>query len=429
MVSVIKIKQIFICAVFIVLLVIGGSIKAAVVTQIEFVGNEKTREYILLQEMQTKVGDELDIGLLKQDLQAIMDLGIFRDVDYYLYAADDFVQEHVKVVVVVREKYYLFILPEIRFDEVDRELRLGVRAYWDNIAGTNQRLQLKTREYGGTLGVDDIRHELTYELPRIQGSAFNLTIFNEVREAAIVEDNVDAQARKEKKYGFDILRWRHLNSRSSGWYLGIGLYHEERNNEALAVGDLSEPDYQGVFWGLRIGYKKVNEYLFNRRGKDFGYTIDTTRVLFESEQNYTKHLLFYKGYYRLKSKPLNNLNVRAELGVSEGEYLGDTEFYLGGSELRGYIKNYYSGNVRMLFNLEYLKPFSTDPSYRYGMLFDLGNTYYSFEDIDLMHLHPAVGVGFRWKLAAFVNVNLRLDIGYAVDSGDSNVLINSRHLF
>ncbi|MDH5518525.1 MAG: BamA/TamA family outer membrane protein [Gammaproteobacteria bacterium] len=423
------IKHRLLCAVFVILMMFCGQLLASIVTQIEFVGNEKTRDYILKQEMQTKIGNELDMALLKDDLQAIMNLGIFRDVDYYLYAADDNVQGHVKLIVVVREKYYMVVIPEIRFDEADKAFRLGILGYWDNIFGSNQRLHLKTREFGGILGVDDIRHELTYEIPRLYGSAFNFTVFGHLREAAIVEANVDAQARKEKKYGFDVLRWRHLKNRSSGWYMGAGLYHEERNNEALVAGDVSEPDYQGKFWGLRVGYKKVDEYLFNRRGKDFGYTIDTTRLLFDAEQNHTKHLLFYKGYYRLKSSPLNNLNARVELGVSEGEYLGDTEFYLGGSELRGYIKNYYSGNVRVLMNLEYLKPFTNNPSYRYGMLFDLGNTYDSFDEIELAHLHPAIGVAFRWKLAAFVNVNLRMDIGYAIDTGDSNVLINSRHLF
>lgn len=406
-----------------------GPIQAALITQIDFIGNEKTREYVLLQEMQSKVGDSLDITVLKEDLQAIMNLGLFRHVDYTLYAADDGIDDHVRLVVQLKEKYYLFVLPEIRFDEVDKEIRLGVRAYWDNIAGSNHSLRLKTREYGGTLGVDDIRHELTYGMPRLYGSAFNIELFNLLREAAVVKDNADPQARKEKKYGFDVLRWRHLNQRSSGWYLGAGLYHEERNNQALSVGDISEPDYRGNFWGFRLGYKQVNEYLFNRRGKDFGYTLDTTRFLFESDQNFTKHILFYRGYYRLKSQPMNNLNVQLELGVSEGEYLGDTEFYLGGSELRGYAKNYYSGNVRVLMNLEYLKPFTNNPSYRYGMLFDMGNTYARFEDIELTRLHPAIGVAFRWKLAAFVNVNIRLDIGYAIDSGNSNVLINSRHLF
>ena len=83
----------------------------------------------------------------------------------------------------------------------------------------------------------------------------------------------------------------------------------------------------------------------------------------------------------------------------------------------------------VLMNLEYLVPFSSDPAYRYGVLFDLGNTYEKMSDIDFSDLHPAIGVGFRWKLAAFVKVNIRLDIGYAIDTGSSNVLLNSRHLF
>ena len=403
---------------------------ASVITQIEFVGNDKTQSHVLLQEMRSKVGDVLDVKKVEEDVQAIMDLSLFRSVDYYLYAADDLVPGNIKLVILVKEKYYIFILPDIRFDEEEHELRLGVRAYWDNIAGTNQSMRLKIREHGDTLGVDDVRKSLAYTIPRINGSPFTLKLFHRTRDA-VVDDlaGFEPQTRDELKTGFDLLRWYHLKNRSSGWYMGLGLYTEERNNEAFNIGDISKQDFQGDFWGFRIGYKRVNNYLFNRRGKDFGYELDTTRVLFDDDESYTRHLLFYRSYYRLKQRPLNNLNVQLQLGWSEGDYLGDTVFSLGGKLLRGYEKGEYTGNAMLLMNLEYLIPFSNDPAYRYGLLFDIGNTYDRFEDIDLGRLHPAIGVGFRWKLAAFVKVNIRLDIGYAIDTGDSNILLNSRHLF
>ncbi|MCK5335460.1 MAG: BamA/TamA family outer membrane protein, partial [Gammaproteobacteria bacterium] len=405
-------------------------VTAAVITQIEFVGNKKTHEYVLLQEMQSQKGSELNIKTVEADVQAIMDLNLFRDVKYFLYTdEDDVSKKNIKLVIHVKEKYYLFVLPELRIDEEDKTIHYGVRAYWDNILGTNQSLRLKVREHGETLGVNDIRQSLTYRIPRINGSPYTLDLFTNYRDAAVEFDAADPQLREEIKYGFNVQRWRHLKSRSSGWYLGAGLYTEERSNEALYTGDSSRPDYQGDFLELRFGYKRINQYLFNRRGKDFGYILDTTRILFNAEENYTKHLLFYRSYYRFKPYPLNNLNVQLQLGVSDGDYLGDTVFSLGGKTLRGYEKDSYTGNAMVLMNLEYLIPFSTDPAYRYGVLFDLGNTYDSAKDIDLADLHAAIGVGFRWKLAAFVKVNIRMDIGYAIDTGSSNILLNSRHLF
>lgn len=404
-------------------------VMAAVITKIEFVGNKKTSEAVLLQEMQTKIGDELNIAMVKADVQSIMDLNLFKNVAYSLYSDEDDVFENdIRLVIHVKEKYYMFILPEIRIDEEDRTVHYGVRAYWDNIAGTNQSLRLKLREYGNVLGVDDIRQSLVYKIPRINGSPYTLELFNKYRDAAIESDVVDPQLRNEIKYGFNVDRWRHLKSRSSGWYIGGGLYTEQRNNEALLAGDTSSPDLQGDFVELRFGYKRINQYLFNRRGKDFGYILDTTRFL-SNDVDYTTHLLFYRSYYRLKSRPMNNLNVQVQLGVSDGDYLGDTVFSLGGKTLRGYDKNTYIGNAMLLMNIEYLVPFSRDPAYRYGVLFDLGNTYESAGDIDFKNLHPAIGVGFRWKVSALVKVNIRLDIGYAIDTGDSNVLLNSRHLF
>lgn len=413
---------------FIFLLLAATQAMASVIASIEFIGNKNTQAFVLLQEMRSQVGDELDIATVKEDVQAIMDLHLFRDVKYSVY--DSISKNNVRLVIRVTEKHYLFVLPEIRVDEVDKALHYGVRAYWDNIAGTNQSLRLKLREYGETLGVQDIRQSLEYTMPRIDGSPYTLNFFTEYRESVIEYSAADPQFRQEKKIGFNVDRWRHLDNRSSGWYLGTGLYREERNNSALYDGDVSLADLQGNFLQLRFGYQKINEYLFNRRGKDFGYILNTNRILFNEEDRFTKHLIFYRSYYRLKSHPMNNLNVQMQLGASDGDYLGDNVFSLGGSELRGYSeRGLYNGNAMVLMNIEYLVPFSNNPAYRYGVLLDVGNAYDRAKDIDFKGLHTTIGLAFRWKVAAFVKVNIRLDIGYATDTGDSNIILNSRHLF
>lgn len=418
------------CQLVLLLSVIFHTASAAIIDQIEFVGNEQTKDRLLQREMLSKVGDKLDIKTVDGDIQAIMNLGLFKSVDYYLYAADVPKPDHVKLVIYVREKYYLFILPEIRYDEEDREFRLGVNAYWDNINGVNHSLRFKLREHGDTLGVTDVKKSLTYSMPRINGSPYRLKLFYKNREAVVEFENADPQQRAEFKAGFELFRWYKLNNRSRGWYSGIALYKEQRENQAFYDGGTSLGNYQGDFWGFRFGFKDVNEYLFNRRGKDFGYSVDTTKYLSDhGDEEYTKHLLFYRSYYRLHHYPLNNLNVQVKLGVSDGNYLGDTEFSLGGSSLRGYEKGIYAGNAMLQMNIEYLIPIGENPAYRYGVILDAGNTYDSFEDIDLARLHPAIGIGFRWKLADFVKVNLRLDIGYAIDTGTTNILLNSRNLF
>jgi len=415
---------------FICLLFAATPLQAAIIGKIEFVGNNKTADFVLLQEMQTKVGDQLNIKTVESDIQAIMDLSLFRKVEYFLHEEEDQIfDSNVKLVIHVIEKRYLFILPEIKMDEDDNRLYYGVRAYWDNISGSNKSLRFRAREYGKVLGVRDIRQNLTYRMPRLNGSPYTLEVFNDYRDAAVESDIDDPQLREEFKYGFAMERWLNPKGRSSGWYIGAGLYTEERNNEAMFAGDISLPDFRGDFLELRLGYKRVNEYLYNRRGKDVGYIVNTNQVFSSDQEAYSKHLLFYRSYYRLKSNPLNNLNVQVQLGFSNRDYLGDTVFDLGGRSLRGYEKGTYTGNAMLQMNVEYLAPFSQDPAYRYGFLFDAGNTYERASDIDISELHPSVGFGFRWKLAAFVKVNIRLDFAYAIDTGDSNVLLGSRHVF
>ena len=412
------------------LLFTATPLQAAIISKIEFVGNNKTADFVLLQEMQTKVGEQLDIKTVESDVQAIMDLSLFREVKYFLHEEEDQVFEsNVKLVIQVREKRYLFILPEIKMDEDDNRLYYGVRAYWDNIAGSNKSLRFRARENGKVLGVRDIRQNLTFRVPRLNGSPYTLEVFNDFRDAAVEADSTDPQLREEFKYGFAMERWLNSKGRSSGWYIGAGLYTEERNNEAMFAGDISLPDFRGDFLELRLGYKKINEYLYNRRGKDVGYIVNTNQLFSSDQEDYTKHLFFYRSYYRLKSNPLNNLNVQVQLGFSNTDYLGDTVFDLGGRSLRGYEKAAYTGNAMLQMNVEYLLPFSLDPAYRYGFLFDAGNTYERASDIDISALHPSIGFGFRWKLAAFVKVNIRLDFAYAIDTGGSSVLLGSRHVF
>ena len=415
---------------FICLLFAAIPVQAAIISKIEFVGNNKTLDFVLLQEMQSKVGDRLNIKTVEADVQAIMDLSLFREVEYFLYEEEDQVfDSNVKLVIRVNEKRYLFILPEIKMDEDDNRLYYGVRAYWDNIGGSNKSLRFRAREFGEVLGVRDIRQSLTYRIPRLNGSPYTLEVFNDYRDAAIESATDDPQLREEFKYGFTVERWLNPKGRSSGWYIGAGLYTEERKNEAMFAGDISLPDFRGDFLELRLGYKKINEYLYNRRGKDVGYIINTNQFFSSDQESHTKHLLFYRSYYRLKSNPLNNLNVQVRLGFSNTDYLGDTVFDLGGRSLRGYAKAAYTGNAMLQMNIEYLVPFSIDPAYRYGLLFDIGNTYERVSDIDVSDLHPSIGFGFRWKLAAFVKVNIRLDFAYALGTGDSNVLLGSRHVF
>jgi outer membrane translocation and assembly module TamA len=72
----------------------------------------------------------------------------------------------------------------------------------------------------------------------------------------------------------------------------------------------------------------------------------------------------------------------------------------------------------ILLNTEYLYPLSGYPQLRGVAFFDAGNVYPGPMEMDLTKLHTGAGLGLRWKVQSFVNVTLRVDVAYGLDTGE-----------
>lgn len=407
----------------------GLSVRAVtIISEIEFIGNDVTREALFFQEMQTREGDELDIKTIESDVQAIMDLGLFRTVEYEIEEIDEDDPERLRLLIEVREKHYLLLLPRLRLSDTG-EFNAGIKVSWRNLGGMNQSLDWLVEERGETFGVSDIRRSLTYSYPRIMDSPYQVSFYGSTRDAVVNAETEDPQLRQEQAYGVHLFRWFNPLGQSSGLYASVGLNNQQRFNLAYFPGDQTLPDFGADFINFSIGYRDINEYLYYRRGKDVGYILSTSGFFSPADESFTQHYMFYRSYYRLKSRPTNNLNVQAVLGISEGDFLGDKAFALGGSALRGYEKDEFKGNALIQINMEYLIPFTADPIYRYGYFMDIGNAFEDVDSVNISDLHVGIGMGMRIKLVAYVGVDLRIDLGYAVDNEDYRFTVGSRHAF
>lgn len=119
-------------------------------------------------------------------------------------------------------------------------------------------------------------------------------------------------------------------------------------------------------------------------------------------------------YYWIRNLPLGFLafRLRGDLGENLDQ---DNIFELGsGTGLRGYPANFYEGDRRLYFNIEYrFDPIKIGIS-RIGFLvfYDMGSCWYSSESDPRITLYPAVGVGLRFTFPS-VNPNIfRFDFGY-----------------
>jgi len=406
--------------------------KAAVIDEIRFVGNKKTKPAVMLQEMRTKVGDPVDLLVIENDRQAIMDLSLFKLV----YADVIEVDGRQILEIMVSEKYYIFPLP--RLDRsADGDISYGVRLKMDNLGGMNQRLRLTYKKVDGccdTLGNSN-EFYVSYDYPRIAGSPFGLRVGMRYSDTPVEDkkhgDTVSTYGKDYRAFSFSINRWLRKDSPSIGWSANAGpFWRTAKYNYVSGLPDLYS---DGVAIGVNLGvtYGRVHDYLYSREGTEYGYSIQIGARALGSDETFTQNNIYYRRYHYLNGERHHNLNAQFLMGFSGGILpLGGDFFSVGGSStLRGYEKGLYSGESFFALNLEYLSPIRGNIDTR-GVLFaDIGNAYQDNRAIDISDLKSSAGFGLRYKVKYFVNVDLRFDAAYAFDIKDTVVYFSSKGMF
>lgn len=110
---------------------------ALVVNEIVLVGNETTKDYVILREMSIKVGGPLTAELIDHDKNRIYGLRLFNRVDI------DYTSEGNEATVFVRvsERWYIFPVPVIGFKYRDiKKLYYGLGIIHQNFRGRNEKV-------------------------------------------------------------------------------------------------------------------------------------------------------------------------------------------------------------------------------------------------------------------------------------------------
>lgn len=404
---------------------------APIINSISYQGNDVSQPDMLNREIFIAEGDEFDEVLVEKSRQAIMDLGLYKRVSYSVQYADITATappdeaQYVDVTFSVSEKYYVLLIPRARIDDEDK--KVGLQVLWNNLWGMNHEMELLYENRGSELGVKQKRKLLRYDYPNVNNSPYSL-YFELVDINDVDTTEIEALDRQDQILRLAGSRWLNDQGRNRGWFTGASVLLQHRQNVLLS--DQSVEHTDAVVLGLDIGYDNVSHYEFNRGGKAYGYTLDWSHDSLGSDSQFTKHVVYYRSYYRFDSRPLSNLNVQTRLGHSNNYILGNTAFGLGGSsDLRGYENDRFNGNSMLLTNIEYVFPNNAHPLLRYVTFIDLGNTYDELSDIFHRQLHVGAGFGLRWKIKSFVRVDLRADIGYGFSDEDYHVSFGTRHAF
>jgi len=400
------------------------------ITEIRFVGNDRTREQIMLQEMLVAPGDAVDAERIERSRQAIMDLELFQSVDTRLIPAPG----GNILEVTVKEKHYTLALPILN-RSADGDITWGGQLIMDNVSGRNQSLRLRYKDKDQSGGEVDRERSLSFEFeyPRIGGGPYAGRIVLKHDDSDLDADENGLTGRYGKVTDAAELtgsRWYREGGPSKGWQISAGvLYNDIEYTYLSGTPDLYRSGTVVALHG-GVNYTNVHNYLYSREGKEYGYNAQIALPQIGSDISYTRHEIYYRRYQHVGTRPHTNLNYQARLATASTTLFGEQFYSLGGaSDLRGYDRDDFQGNAFFNLNIEYLTPVFKQRAVRGVAFMDLGNAYDSFSDVDLLDLNTSVGIGARWVIKSFVKLQLRIDAAYAVDAKQGKILAGTGATF
>lgn len=398
---------------------IGDDIDSFFIQEIRFEGNKKTRPQIMLQEMNIKQGETVTRKRIEDARQNILNLDLFKDVNLRIKKE----KSGYVLIFKVKEKFYWYVIPKFNRNG-DGDISYGGEAQTDNLFGLNQTIELKyvIRQLQD-IDVDEERtFDLNYYYPRVKGSPWDLRFRYRLLLSDLNEERGDLAGRYERDLKgvlFRLSRWLRSTGPSKGWRIGGSLSFQKYMHTFIE----GDPDlfFDADVLALQLNgsFVNVDNFIYSRSGKHFGYEIEATSDALGSDVSYTRQFLFYRKYALVTKREHTNLNTQLRLETQTDSIFGDPALgAVGSKKLRGYDRQSLEGDTYLVGNLEYLSPFNKKHQALRGVVFaDAGNSFDEFSDIDLSALKYAVGFGLRWKVRALVRVDLRLEVGRGLSEG------------
>lgn len=394
--------------------------ESSILDEIHFAGNKVTRASVLRQEMVIKEGEPYTPQQIEKSRRALMNMGLFKSVRI------EPLHEQGKniLLVTVDERFYILPLPLLDYrpsflaDETANNYSYGGEVRFDNLFGLNQRLKISYREkkYEDDVEPQVKRAELHYVYPHIIGTPYHLELRFSTLETNIREYTgsvLTSDTSQNDQSGSIVLsRWLNPNGISEGWRAGAGISATTTDyGEIFGVSPYTNHDEYALIGS--IGYHMVNDYPYHREGYEYSYSMQLADKAFTSDHEYFRNKFSYRRYV-----PLNNFdanfNTQLLVGIATGT---EPAYALGDStSLRGYDSDILEGNLLLQANFEYHHHISGYRQLRGVLFMDTANVWPEVNEIDRLELLNSIGIGARWRVQSFVDMNLRVDFAYNLDT-------------
>lgn len=379
------------------------NISEGVVEDFTIVGNDKTKDKVILREMKLKKGKPFNKFLASRSMERLYNTGYFEDVNMKLLPGKENEHNVIIEIDVIEQKTGIVT---VGAGYSDSDGTVGIVELGDtNFRGTGDKVNFHW-EFGGA--GDGKNYTISYTRPWINsnGDSLGASIFNRI----YTYDDYDAKGHEIAEY----------DKRRKGWNLTWGHVSDDYRTNYFNFDSTKESydDHDGFDWGGRATDKFNNEY------QKYGYSSpkdmeDAWRKVindnFGTTNSFTfTHVFDNRDNYFNASKG-RRISFAAQWG---GHGLGgDYDFYKFTAEGRFY-KGLGNGHILALR----LMGGYIDGDVAYGNLFDLGgsNTLRGYEDDQFKGKKMyAATLEYRFPIAKKVQGVLFTDAGstWGLDNG------------
>ena len=381
------------------------TVRAARLGSVAVEGNQKTRDYVIEREIESKVGEPFNLETFYADWWRINRLGFFSAVEPDI--TEEWRDDQVLVNLVWRVQERQTGSAGIGAGYSTNNGFSGYLELADeNLFGRGQSAAIKW-EFGGKLS----SYDLSFYDPNIAGSRFSggLGIHN-----TILRD------RKSKDGLYD--------ADSIGGYLSFGRRFTDMLQASLRLGikdseltykEIDKEDIERVrSLRLTLFGDSTDSLFYPTRGLRYSTSTELARPIWKGTEDFTKYEGQISTYHKVGS---NDQVVALRLmGGFAVDTLPDTEkFHVGGADtVRGYGYSHMIGDKMLVGNVEYRFKISDAV---HGVVFvDTGAAWDAADKWDLNDLQSAFGLGVRFDTPLGM---MRLDYGIGSEGGKFNFSI------
>lgn len=394
-------------------------------------GNDKTKEKVIVREINIEPGDLFNFDMAKKSLQKIYNLGYFEDVSMKLEPGSE--EDTIVLVIKVIEKNTGKFGIGAGYNS--EEGLMGFASYEEkNLFGGGQKVQAKIELGGRTT------YKVSFLEPWLASTptSFGFEVYDTTSKEKEKEEGEIISEYEEERLGGKLIFGRRI---SDAVNLGLEL-KTEKVTYNLVSGSLPDDSDEGLTNSLTPTFTyDTRDNVFNPTSGLYGnFSLEKAGGFLGGDYDFTKYNLTLSTYLSMKivedvvdirviEKITDKLSkgvvaVRAIGGIADTSLPSFAEYKVGGmNTVRGYDYGEFSGDKSLVFNAEYRLPLAEN--FQAVLFADWGNTWDIGESIDVSDLKFGKGIGIRFDTPIGP---IRLDYGIG-EEGIGQTYFSIGHTF